>query len=716
MKRIISLILAAVLVLVLFPANTAFAAENFIIRGTDTTTEAGENVTVDIVLENNPGFCAINLYYTFDTNYFTLTEVENKIADFTMTHVTTTVWDAVSDLAEDTTLGTLHFNVAENTPAGEYEIEIRFLSAANGAFEEVTAQTVSATVTVKEKSCAHGSRIEVPCRAADCENPGNNQYFVCEECGVAIKADGITETTTEQEIIPALGHKMTEGTCTEAAVCQRVGCGYVGQAALGHNFVAGVCTRCGVDENASGPQIVSQPVDFVGMVGDTATFTVTAEGEGLKYQWYFYDAAASEWKKSSGTNATLNVEFKAYRNNQQYRCEITDSDGNTVITDVVKIVAQAVDLVIVTQPVDYVGSVNDELSFTVEATGNGLTYQWYYSSDGGTSWVKSGTPGFDTNNLRPILRAYRDGYQFRCVVTDVLGNSITSDTVSMTVKSSDIVIMTQPTDVEEAILGELYYYTVEATGDNLTYRWEVSSDGGVTWNESWNQGYDTATLGVRMNANRDGNLYRCVITSGLKIVATTNAVILDMQDPSAAIVSSPSNQYVTANKTCAFKVQATGTDLTYQWYRSNDKGATWNVTYLSGYNTDTLSFVATAGRAAMYKCKITDGSGYAVWSGEAKLQILSAELKLLTQPADMICASGETATFTVEAQGDTLKYQWYASSDGGATWTASYMTGYNTAEFSFVVNATRAAKLYKCVITDIAGNTVESDAVSVTIG
>jgi len=569
--------------------------------------------------------------------------------------------------------------------------------------------------------------VHVPAVAASCTTAGNVEHWICGDCGKTF-ADEEGTTEIEDVTIPATGHTevvdaAVAATCTttgltegsHCSVCDTVIVAQETIPALGHNMVDGTCTRCGYSEAVGGPQIISQPVDYVGLVGDNATFTVVAEGEGLKYQWEFSEDDGASWKLSASTSSTVSVEFKAYRNNYLYRCVITDGDGNSVTSNAARLTAKNVELVIVTQPVDYVGSVNDNVSFVVEATGNGVVYEWFYSSNG-TTWVKSYSPGYNTNTLAPILRAYRDGFQFRCVVTDVLGNSITSDTVSMTVKSSEIVIVTQPTDVENAVLGKLYYYTVEATGDNLTYRWQVSSDGGVTWNESWNQGYDTATLGVRMNANRDGNLYRCVITSGLKTVATTDAVMLDMQDPSAAIVSSPTNQYVMANKTCAFKVQATGSDLTYQWYRSNDKGATWNVTYLSGYNTDTLSFVATTGRAAMYKCKITDGSGYAVWSGEAKLQILSAELKILTQPTNMTCASGETATFTVEAQGDTLKYQWYASSDGGTTWTPSYLGGYNTAEFSFVVNATRAAKLYKCVITDIGGNTVETNYVSVTIG
>jgi len=352
----------------------------------------------------------------------------------------------------------------------------------------------------------------------------------------------------------------------------------------------------------------------------------------------------------------------------------------------------------------------------VEATGNGLTYQWYYSDNGGTSWVKSGTPGFATNNLQPILRTYRDGFVYYCQITDIFGNTVNSNVVSMTVKASEIVITKKPVDVNGAKLGELYYFESEATGDNLEFRWEFSKDGGETWELSWNQGYNTPTLGVRMNANRDGYLYRCKIVSGLKTVVYTEPVSLNLQAPSAQIVTQPTNVATIVNKTIQFQVKATGTDLTYKWYRSNDKGATWIETFLSGYNTDTLSFVATNARAAMYMCKITDGSGNAIWSSPVKLQILSAELKILTQPESITCASGATAIFTVKAQGDSLKYQWYASSDGGESWTASYLTGYNTAEFSFAVNATRAAKLYKCVITDAGGNTVETNYVSVTIG
>ena len=512
-----------------------------------------------------------------------------------------------------------------------------------------------------------------------CLTTGLSEGSHCEVCG------GIL---SEQEIVPALDH----------------------------DFDNGICVRCDAyDPNA--PHITAQPVDYVGLVGDTAVFTVAAEGEGLSYQWYYYDRNEDAWMKASnGTSAVLNVEFKAHRNNQEYRCEITNGEGCTVVTDSVQIIAAEVDLAIISQPVSYEGAVNDEVTFTLEATGNGLVYQWYFSDDNGETWQQSGTPGFNTNSLQPILRAYRDGYRYKCEITDIFGNTVTSDTVSVAVKASEVIITEQPAAVKDAVLNQLYTFTVEAEGENLTYLWEYSSDNGETWIQSWNQGYNTAILSVRMNSNRDGYLYRCVVTSGQKIIAVTDAAILDMQAPSAQILSQPESVYALAGDTATFAVEAAGNNLSYTWYRSNDKGVTWIQTYLSGYDTNTLSFAANASRAAMYMCKVTDGSGYSVWSDSVKLQVLTGALQILTQPESVTCVNGATAAFKVAAQGDGLKYQWYASADGGETWTETWLGGYNTDTLSFVVTAARAAKLYKCVITDAAGNTLETDPVSVTIG
>ena len=148
-KKVFALLLCMIIVLSI-PMSVVQAEANLEITGTKVQAQAGETVTVDLVMQGNPGISALNLYYTYNTEYFTLAKVENKVSAFTMTHVKTTVWDAAENYTGNGTLATLTFQVAEETPDGEYEIGIHFLSASNDSFEAVQAKTSAATITIAD--------------------------------------------------------------------------------------------------------------------------------------------------------------------------------------------------------------------------------------------------------------------------------------------------------------------------------------------------------------------------------------------------------------------------------------------------------------------------------------------------------------------------------------------------------------------------------------
>ena len=50
-------------------------------------------------------------------------------------------------------------------------------------------------------------------------------------------------------------------------------------------------------------------------------------------------------------------------------------------------------LTIIAQPEDYVGPLGSTASFTVEASGSGLTYQWYVKKPTATKFSKSSITG-----------------------------------------------------------------------------------------------------------------------------------------------------------------------------------------------------------------------------------------------------------------------------------------------------------------------------------
>ena len=79
--------------------------------------------------------------------------------------------------------------------------------------------------------------------------------------------------------------------------------------------------------------ISQQPEDATVPVGQYATFTVAAEGEGLTYQWQTQLAGKTTWSDTrfSGYN-TDTLSFKALKSydGRKYRCVVTDENGQTV--------------------------------------------------------------------------------------------------------------------------------------------------------------------------------------------------------------------------------------------------------------------------------------------------------------------------------------------------------------------------------------------------
>ena len=122
-----------------------------------------------------------------------------------------------------------------------------------------------------------------------------------------------------------------------------------------------------------------------------------------------------------------------YRNGYQYKCVITDAFGNTSETREATLTVVNSSVEIVTQPENADVGVGENAVFTVALNNaEDVTYQWYYSNAEG-KWAKTTTADSNTDTLTVVAKAYRDGYQYKCVITDAYGNVIESDVVTLTV-------------------------------------------------------------------------------------------------------------------------------------------------------------------------------------------------------------------------------------------------------------------------------------------
>ena len=115
-------------------------------------------------------------------------------------------------------------------------------------------------------------------------------------------------------------------------------------------------------------------------LGYKGQFTVAAEGEGLKYQWYFKRPGVDAWGETSmeGANRpTVLIESNAARDGYQYKCRITDVTGNVVFTEPATMRV----LSFTSNPKETFAATGSTVTFSVTASvDSGFTYQWQYSS------------------------------------------------------------------------------------------------------------------------------------------------------------------------------------------------------------------------------------------------------------------------------------------------------------------------------------------------
>ncbi len=186
--------------------------------------------------------------------------------------------------------------------------------------------------------------------------------------------------------------------------------------------------------------LVGQPMNSTAAVGDKVRFTVAATGEGLTYQWQYKDAAGSDWSDSGvsaakTTNMTFTVVNNKSLNGRQYRCIVTDRSGERIISDAATLTV-GVGLAVTNQPADQTAAAGARVSFTVAANGGGLSYQWQYRNAGASTWSNSGIAAAKTANMTFTVGTDKslNGRQYRCIVTDKNGKTVTSNAATLTVK------------------------------------------------------------------------------------------------------------------------------------------------------------------------------------------------------------------------------------------------------------------------------------------
>jgi len=160
-----------------------------------------------------------------------------------------------------------------------------------------------------------------------------------------------------------------------------------------------------------------------------------------------------------------------------------------------------------------------------------------------------------------------------------------------------------------------------------------------------------------------------VITYTLTATGCSSTVTLSV-NAAATITANPNPQTVcSGSNTASFNVAATGTGLTYLWYK--DGSPMSNGGNVSGADSATLTInPLLLTDAANYHCVVTSSFCSPAATSTAAALTVVEEVQITAQPiATQTFCTGDTASFGVTATGAGLTYQWYKGAfqltDGG---------------------------------------------------
>ena len=445
--------------------------------------------------------------------------------------------------------------------------------------------------------------------------------------------------------------------------------------------------------------ITQQPTSQRGAMGITVKFTVAAQGTGLCYQWQ-YQVPGGTWKKTvaSGYDTpTLRIPATADRMGYQYRCIITNAYGQQAISQAAELLA--CDLTITRQPVSQRAAVGANVDFIAVATSTeAVHYQWQYKTPNG-AWSTTPAQGNTTGTLTIPVTANRNGYAYRCMISDACGTKLYTDAVTLTLAADKIVIISQPQNCVTPATGTTVRFTVQAEGTNLQYQWQYKMPTG-TWRKTVSTGYNTPTLKIPATQNRDGYQYRCVVTNPEGGQAVSDAATLTISNLS--ITQQPKSVTAAEGTMVRFTVAASGADsFAYQWQYQAPNGI-WRKTVSTGYDTPTLKIPATASRNSnQYRCIITNAYGHQIISEAATLTI--SDLTITGQPQSQESGTGNIVKFTVAVScSERVSYQWQFKTPTGS-WCKTVSSGYDTATLRIPATANRNGYQYRCIITTASG-------------
>ena len=434
------------------------------------------------------------------------------------------------------------------------------------------------------------------------------------------------------------------------------------------------------------PRITRQPLNRTMCAGSNVSFSIGVFGTR---EWFNNGTYSYQWRRNNqiipGANDTIyTINSVAASDAGDYSCEVRTpcAFASVVSVDAYLVVNTAP--VVTTSPIDAIACAGDNASFSVEAKGGGLNFQW----------KKNGVAitGANTNmlNLSNVVDTDAGTYS-----VEVMGQCPPSTTVSavLTVNKSPIITLDLPATLD-ACDNTAAQLDVTATGGGLAYEW--------TKNGTVIVGQTTSSYKFNVTKADNNAKIKVTIKGGCKPDVASKECVITVKD-GGAITEGPKDLELCVGNPAKFSVKATGSGITYQWKK--------NGVNIPGENKADLSITSVSeADAGFYTVEVT-GACAITGSGPltAKLSI-SKPFTITSQPTGTqnVCPGGSISFSVTVSGGKNLKYQW--KKNGTA------LPGETKSSYSTNISGSGEAGTYSCDVTDDCGQTQTTTTATVIVG
>lgn len=228
------------------------------------------------------------------------------------------------------------------------------------------------------------------------------------------------------------------------------------------------------------PSISVHPANASKIAGETATFSVTATGTALTYQWQIDAGGVGSWSNISGatsssyTTAATTVSGGTANDGDEIRVVVSGFIGPAATSNPATLTVTAA--AATTQPSSATVVEPGTTSFTAAFNHSPSTYDWQYNDGAGWAAVSGGSGAATATYTIPASTAGISGRLYRCTGSGTLGSVTTNGSAALTVTPAAPTIGTA-TDVGSSVA--TIPWTDNSSGETgFTVQYETPSGAG----------------------------------------------------------------------------------------------------------------------------------------------------------------------------------------------------------------------------------------------